>query len=1036
MFRKVAALCFFTLKTSLLVGATLPVNNATPNAAGGLVVQATAAAPNDTLEFVFGAATTTNLTGVPLTITQAGLTLYNGSAGTVTIAPVTGGLFTVNGTGFFLGNANTDPALVIQTPIALGVVTNAATLKMNSSSVSLSGALSVGNGWTVQVSQPATFNGINLLGANAGIAFEVNTTVLGSVTVANSLITVLPSVVTTLSSPVAGTGFGFSGGGTLVLATANTYTGVTTLLGGTLSVLGDIALSTGMVIVDGTLDLSNVAGATATISNLSGIATTGVISLGGKSLNIVNTATTAATYAGLITGTTGANVTFSGTGTGPLVLTGTQTYIGNTTISTGIVALSGTGSIASSDQVTVVGTLDITNSANAPSTIQNLSGTGIVLLGSNVLEVLNTANNVFSGVISGAGSTIISGANSLSLSGVSTYTGTTTIAQGTLHIGNVAAIAASSSVINDSVLDVSPVGAEIQNLGGSGTVSLGASTLTVSSSLSSTVTGQFTGTGTVQKQGTGDWEVVAASPAFTGIFQVDAGRFGVNADLSGAILHIMPLGEAHGTGKIGSVINDGILAPGNSIGTFNVIGNYLQTGTLEVEIADTLASDLLNVGGTVTITGSVLNVSPILGIYYEGQRFTVVEAASIVGTYGAVQFPPQFDISVIYNPTSIVLVNNKGTLPVANQFLSGYAQAVANAIFCPAHPPAGDFKNVALSLVQLSPSAYETAMTSIVPAQITGLPIVEMENGNRMLASIQNRTYRHREMTEDKDENLPEVTVWATPTSFWLWQGYNGEAFAFKSNTSGFTLGFEHKLSPCFMMGLGGGYTYSGVNWQHNLGNAMMNEVYLAPYLSARAGPFYFAGALMGSYDHTQLNRHFSFDLIDRTARSQLDQLNFSSMADVRGVFGFWHHLYVVPEASVSVVQSYRMSAQEKGAGFLDMAYPWTYNSTIRAIGSLALEGRFEVKDLLTMGIIVNGGYQYTDLFTSNSVNANFLATNQVCDPHIAIYGNQPSKNQAIVGLGITLENDEVAKVELKSNYTFLGHSNLLEVNLNFETNF
>ncbi len=54
--------------------------------------------------------------------------------------------------------------------------------------------------------------------------------------------------------------------------------------------------------------------------------------------------------------------------------------------------------------------------------------------------------------------------------------------------------------------------------------------------------------------------------------------------------------------------NSGILAPGNSPGTLNITGNFIQTaaGTLEIELGST-AHDILNVSGTATLAG-ILNV--------------------------------------------------------------------------------------------------------------------------------------------------------------------------------------------------------------------------------------------------------------------------------------------------------------------------------------------------------------------------------------------------------------------------------------------
>jgi autotransporter-associated beta strand protein len=115
--------------------------------------------------------------------------------------------------------------------------------------------------------------------------------------------------------------------------------------------------------------------------------------------------------------------------------------------------------------------------------IGSLTGdaTTSVLLGENTLTVNNTANTVFGGTISGAGSLDISGAGTLTLSGTNTYTGGTTINGGTLVLSvpagatSVVSNSASISVSSGATLDVSGVSSGFQvvsgqMLGGSGAV--------------------------------------------------------------------------------------------------------------------------------------------------------------------------------------------------------------------------------------------------------------------------------------------------------------------------------------------------------------------------------------------------------------------------------------------------------------------------------------------------------------------------------------------------------------------------------------
>ena len=136
------------------------------------------------------------------------------------------------------------------------------------------------------------------------------------------------------------------------------------------------------------------------------------------------------------------NLTKAGTGT--LTLSGANTYSGSTTISAGILDLSGSGSIATSSGVDDNGTFDISGSTSGAS-IQALSGDGDVTLGSQTLTINNTSADVYAGVMSGTGGLTKNGVGTLTLNGVNSFTGGTAVISGTLNVnGTVGAVSVAS----------------------------------------------------------------------------------------------------------------------------------------------------------------------------------------------------------------------------------------------------------------------------------------------------------------------------------------------------------------------------------------------------------------------------------------------------------------------------------------------------------------------------------------------------------------------------------------------------------------
>ncbi len=158
-----------------------------------------------------------------------------------------------------------------------------------------------------------------------------------------------------------------AGAGTLVLQSANTYTGATTVSGGTLKagIAGAFSSASAYTVSAGaTLDL---AGTNETIGSLAGAG------------NVTNS--NSGLPVRLTTGGDGSSTLFSGVingataltkvGAGTLTLTGTDTYTGDTLVSSGKLVVN--GSIASSSSLTVASGATIGGSGQLPST--TVSGT-------------------------------------------------------------------------------------------------------------------------------------------------------------------------------------------------------------------------------------------------------------------------------------------------------------------------------------------------------------------------------------------------------------------------------------------------------------------------------------------------------------------------------------------------------------------------------------------------------------------------------------------------------------------------------------
>ncbi|EMB7286425.1 autotransporter-associated beta strand repeat-containing protein, partial [Salmonella enterica] len=474
--------------------------------------------------------------------------------------------------------------------------------------------------------------------------------------------TVLENVDATLD-PASATGWdGTSlikqGAGTLILNAENTYTGGTTISGGTLVATNVDALGSGDVTDDATLELNTggtfdnvISGSGQVVKSGDDVLTlSGANSYSGGTLisdgtlvasnvealgsgDVTDNATLELNTGGTFDNAISGSGKVEKSGDDALTLSGANTYTGGTLISDGTLVAS---------NVEALGTGDVTNNAtlelNTGGTFDNaISGSGQVvksgddvltlsgansysggtlisdgtLVASNV-EALGTGDvtddatlelntgGTFDNAIGGSGNVVKSGADTLTLSGSNSYTGGTLINGGTLVASNVEALG-TGDVTNNATLELNTGGDFINNIGGTGRVEKsGDDTLTLSGSNTYTggtlINGGTLVASNVEALGTGDVTDNATLALNTG------GTFDNAISGSGQVVKsgdetLTLSGTNSYTG--GTTISGGSLVATNveALGT----GDVTDNAVLELNTGGDFAN---NIGGTGSVVKS------------------------------------------------------------------------------------------------------------------------------------------------------------------------------------------------------------------------------------------------------------------------------------------------------------------------------------------------------------------------------------------------------------------------------------------------
>ena len=288
-----------------------------------------------------------------------------------------------------------------------------------------------------------------------------------------------------------------------------------------------------------------------------------------------------------------------------------------------------------------------------------------VLDASGVLELTGAISDNADGT---KGQVTKTGPGALTLSGANTYSGPTDIQQGTLNlVGSPSSqnLKSAFAVAGGAELVVVSGQATIGSLEGGGTVSISGTTLGVGQdNRSTTFSGTLAGPGALVKQGTGSLTLTGTGSG--GLLSADSGSLIINGSFqrNATVASAALLG---GSGTLASLENSGRVAPGNSVGTLNLTGDYDQknSGVFEVEIRpDGSAVDLLAAAGRSQLAGGLTvrgeNASPLTpaaaGPAGNPKLYTILTGGGGVnGQFTAPAPLGAFSFTTAYNANSVQL---------------------------------------------------------------------------------------------------------------------------------------------------------------------------------------------------------------------------------------------------------------------------------------------------------------------------------------------------------------------------------------------
>ncbi len=778
----------------------------------------------------------------------------------------------------------------------------------------------------------------------------------------------------------SGGGVSLTGAGSLTLSGANTFTNLSASGAGTLFLgAGATVPSTTNLTVTGPGTFNfTAAGSNPTFATVAGTGA-GTIAMGPQSMTVTTASSTS--YAGVISGA--GSVTVSGNNTWTLAGT-SSTYAGGTIISgNATLAIQGDGSLGLAGTSVTWNGIGI----NTP-TLQLNAGpiaTTRPFIFNALFNVINPQTFTLSSTVggsSGDGSLILTGTTgTLQVGSAFAHTGGTLISASTLAVTGIGSLTGDVDIDRGNfdisgAINPQTIGT-LRGFSAAGQLTLGNQTLTLNPSIDAAFPGAIHG-------GAPSFLILnqphkltlTGISDITGTVEIAKGIISIGPSaVVPAHFQVDQPGKLMGTGTVGSITNNGVVAPGQSIGTLNVIGNYIENGALFIEVNDLNQSSLLNVTGNYTINGgTTLELEPDPGKYSGTLIYTVATFTGVrTGTYTnlVTNLPIRFTLATIYNANNIQvsMVTNPFNIIIPGAAASKCIELISlgrgsdgTAVINALELLTNDMPALKKAFNQLQPSQYgafalaqenndilvRSALTQRFayrcdrcarkkrcrprPAPVISAPIsfdemseteetLDSEPANQITTAeeVQETSYVEEFDDEDMEEaNVPRGSFWFEPLGKYAKQEHQQRNAGYHLATGGALAGADYQIFDQFYLGGAMGYTFTDLEWKSSAGNANINSYYGALYGTWFSKMVFVDATIIGAYNHYHALRNIDFPGIERSANSGHGGYQLSGSLGT-GLFFNPGRYQITPYARADYVFLHQGSFTEHGAKSLDL---------------------------------------------------------------------------------------------------------------------
>ncbi|VHO02616.1 autotransporter outer membrane beta-barrel domain-containing protein [Candidatus Rhabdochlamydia sp. T3358] len=415
---------------------------------------------------------------------------------------------------------------------------------------------------------------------------------------------------------------------------------------------------------------------------------------------------------------------------------------------------------------------------------------------------------------------------------------------------------------------------------------------------------------TIVKTGKGELKLRGDNSNLFANLVIREGKVQANGSI-GADVFVTEAGIFSGNSSVINLLNQGRVAPGNSIGTLRIEEDFKQgpLGCLDIEVNAQGESDVVKVGDKASLAGR-LRILPEPGIYQKGTEYTILEAKKVEGTFDNVENTALdivlFDVG--YKPDEVVICVTKTMyqLPMDDN-MSDLSRSLTNLMQQAQFKEGTDAFKVIKNIFSIDNSKdLEKVYSQMTPVQLGGMTYESYINASNVANSFTNALRRNDRCVDSIS------TIWVEPIGHYAHQKHGCGLENYKSYMGGVVLGGNHFANENIVIGAGIGYTDSLLKWGKNTASSHIASFYAGLNGGWVGDCFYANASLIASTNTFRNKRHLKFAKVDHVIKSKHHGVGLTSRVEAGYNLAVTQNIYLRPFVDLDIYHVFERPVNEK----------------------------------------------------------------------------------------------------------------------------